>query len=381
MPNEFIHEGEITDYTPGSDIAAGEVIKQEKLFGVAPLPIPVGKTGALQIKGSFDIDKTGGAINSGDLLFWDDTNKEVTLSIDNGNNEFIGLGALPALAADLTARVLLSHRQVSVDIGYVPPALDLLGWWSFRRIDSLDVSLDNDPIGNAEDLSINTNDASQTTTAQKPILKLNIQNNNSVARVDGVDDFLDMGDKSDFEVDDFSIFVVVSRTAPLNNDVFVALQHLTIGGSIQGFGFDINSGNLRCFIAVTNSTWHITNSTGISFGADIYYLFSVIKTGSIVSLYRNGELVAQTMDAPLSVRYGANKNSMLFVAQRTVKISHFKGDAGEVLVYGAGKTLAQQDEIYDGLGEEWAVVVRGDSLATPEGDAIVTDFGLRIRVA
>ena len=388
MPNLFIHDGKTIDYTPVSDVAAGEVVKLEALFGVAPLPIPAGKIGSLQVDGSFDIEKAGGAINPGNNLFWDDTNKEVTTDVDNGNNEFIGFGAVAAAAPDLIARVLLSHRVIDNDIGYVPPFLDLLAWWAFRRTDSLDVSVDNDPISDAEDLSINTNDATQTTTSMKPLLKLGIKNGNAVGRFDGIDDYMAPGIDNghgpgydpDFDIDDYSIFIVTKQNA-VKLHVMLQLQGRISGTQWGTYCFFATNGS----IAINNSkagVWHQTASSAGVGPSGSWMLVTFVKSGSTVSIYKDGALVARTTDAPVIVgRAVSAMRTAIGCGTGTfgTQVKNYVGDEGEILVYDQPKTYEQLDEIFDGLGEEWAIVVRGNTLITPIGNPLVTSTGLRLR--
>ena len=57
----FIHEGNSIDYTPGSDTAAGAVVVQGDLIGVAARDIKANKLGALAVAGVFDFPKATGA--------------------------------------------------------------------------------------------------------------------------------------------------------------------------------------------------------------------------------------------------------------------------------------------------------------------------------
>ncbi|GIW55554.1 MAG: hypothetical protein KatS3mg082_1958 [Nitrospiraceae bacterium] len=72
----FVHEGASIDYTPAADVAAGDVVVQGDLVGVAKLDIKAGKLGALAVEGVFDFAKATGvgtAIAAGAIVYWDDT--------------------------------------------------------------------------------------------------------------------------------------------------------------------------------------------------------------------------------------------------------------------------------------------------------------------
>jgi predicted RecA/RadA family phage recombinase len=104
----FVQDGWSVDYTPGADVAAGDVIVQTDLVGVAKLDIKSGKTGALAIEGVFDFAKSGGvAYAVGTILYWDDTNNVVTTT--SSGNKLIGKVVRAAASADTTVRVKLSQ--------------------------------------------------------------------------------------------------------------------------------------------------------------------------------------------------------------------------------------------------------------------------------
>lgn len=72
----FVQEGGSIDYTPGSAVAAGDVVVQGDLVGVAKRPIAANELGALAVEGVFDFAKGGGvAYTVGTILYWDDTGK------------------------------------------------------------------------------------------------------------------------------------------------------------------------------------------------------------------------------------------------------------------------------------------------------------------
>lgn len=82
---QFIHQGQTVDYFPGADVAAGEVVVQGALVGVAKRDIKTGHHGALAVVGVFDFAKDSAEdISSGAALYWDDaTDQATTTSTDN----------------------------------------------------------------------------------------------------------------------------------------------------------------------------------------------------------------------------------------------------------------------------------------------------------
>ncbi len=110
MQATFVHEGRSIDYTPGSTVAAGDVVVQGELVGVAKTPIAANALGSLAVDGVFDFAKaTGGgtAITAGANVYWDDTNNVATTTATG--NKLIGKCVKAAADADATVRVRMNQ--------------------------------------------------------------------------------------------------------------------------------------------------------------------------------------------------------------------------------------------------------------------------------
>lgn len=106
----FVHDGDSIDYTPSSDVAAGDVVVQGDLIGVAKRDIPAGTLGALAVTGVFDVPKASGvgtAIVAGAEVYWDAVNKRVTTTADG--HEYLGKTVAAAGDDDATVRVRLEQ--------------------------------------------------------------------------------------------------------------------------------------------------------------------------------------------------------------------------------------------------------------------------------
>ncbi|MCE9530358.1 MAG: DUF2190 family protein [Planctomycetes bacterium] len=104
----FVHDGDLIDYTPGADVAAGEVVVQGDLIGVTRSALAANLPGALAVRGVFDFAKnTGVAYTAGQILYWDDTNN-VSTATASGNKQ-IGKVVRAAGATDTTVRIRLSQ--------------------------------------------------------------------------------------------------------------------------------------------------------------------------------------------------------------------------------------------------------------------------------
>jgi predicted RecA/RadA family phage recombinase len=100
----FVHDGSSIDYTPSSAVAAGDVVVQADLIGVAKVDIAANALGSLAVVGVFDLPKAtsgGSALPAGTTVYWDATNKQATTT-STGNKQ---LGKVVAAAADGDATV------------------------------------------------------------------------------------------------------------------------------------------------------------------------------------------------------------------------------------------------------------------------------------
>jgi predicted RecA/RadA family phage recombinase len=104
----FSSEGNVIDYTPSADVAAGDVVVQGDLVGIARTPIAANAPGSLAIEGLFDFPKATGAgsgIAVGTKVYWDATDKQATATADT--NKYLGKTAKTAADGDATVRVRL----------------------------------------------------------------------------------------------------------------------------------------------------------------------------------------------------------------------------------------------------------------------------------
>jgi predicted RecA/RadA family phage recombinase len=106
----FVHEGDFIDHTPGADLAAGEVVVQGELVGVATRPIPANTPGGLAVEGVFDFAKATGvgtAVTAGANVYWNDAANQATTTATG--NKLIGKSVRAAADADATVRVRLNQ--------------------------------------------------------------------------------------------------------------------------------------------------------------------------------------------------------------------------------------------------------------------------------
>lgn len=103
-----ISSGEMINHTPGSDVAAGTVVLQGSLFGIALSTIPANTLGALAVQGVFRLPKLStDAVSVGTVLYWDNTNRRVTVTA-TGNTR-IGLAVAASPSGVATADVWINR--------------------------------------------------------------------------------------------------------------------------------------------------------------------------------------------------------------------------------------------------------------------------------
>jgi len=106
----FLSNADRVDYTPGSDVTAGDVVVQGELVGVATGDIDANTKGSLAVAGVFLFPKattSGSALTAGDEVYWDAGASVVTTTV--GSNKYAGKVVTDAADADATAEVRLQQ--------------------------------------------------------------------------------------------------------------------------------------------------------------------------------------------------------------------------------------------------------------------------------
>jgi predicted RecA/RadA family phage recombinase len=105
-----VSQGDYIDYTPATAVAAGTVVVQGDLVGIATRAIEANQLGALAVDGVFDIAKAGATtFAAGAKVYWDDTNNVAVTTDGGGTNKFVGKAIKAASSGETTVRVLLSQ--------------------------------------------------------------------------------------------------------------------------------------------------------------------------------------------------------------------------------------------------------------------------------
>jgi len=102
-----VSSGEMIDYTPSTDVAAGTVVVQGNLVGIALEPIAANTKGALAVTGVFDVAKASATtFSAGALVYWDDNSNLAVTTDSNGDNKLLGLAVAAAGSGETTVRVV-----------------------------------------------------------------------------------------------------------------------------------------------------------------------------------------------------------------------------------------------------------------------------------
>jgi len=102
--------GSYVDYTPAAAVAAGTVVVQGDLVGIATRAIEANTLGALAVAGIFDIVKAGETeFTAGAKVYWDGTNHVAVTTDGSGANKLVGKATQAAADGDTTVRVRLSQ--------------------------------------------------------------------------------------------------------------------------------------------------------------------------------------------------------------------------------------------------------------------------------
>ena len=112
MTNTYLRDGNYVAYAPSSPVAAGAVVVQGDLVGVAITPIAAGWIGSLAVAGVFVLPKatgTGTGLSVGTKVYWDATAGVVTASDGSGTNKYVGKVVAAATTGDATVQVRLSQ--------------------------------------------------------------------------------------------------------------------------------------------------------------------------------------------------------------------------------------------------------------------------------
>lgn len=100
----YVQDGDYIDYTPGSAVAAGDVVVIGSVVAVAPRPIAANALGVLAVEGVWSFSKnTGIVIGQGDKVYYYAASGAVT----GATGTVAGFAAEAAATGDTSVKVVL----------------------------------------------------------------------------------------------------------------------------------------------------------------------------------------------------------------------------------------------------------------------------------
>ena len=231
------------------------------------------------------------------------------------------------------------------------PGLDL--WLDFSDISTLFISAgvpvtaDGDVIGIAEDKSAQSNDAIQGTTANKALYKAGIQNGLSIARFDGVNDFLGLTTKLGFGAGDISVFIVFLTTQNVLGRMFGNFNgiqtfwgvQMVAGGFVNSFYRDAGSDNIDI------------TSTDIAKDGNVHLLEN-IKDGTTITQFVDSADEQSVTNALLGT---VDNNQIERVGYAVNNTGPYAGDIGEIIVYDTPLSTLDRMLVETFFTKKWAI--------------------------
>jgi len=228
--------------------------------------------------------------------------------------------------------------------------------------DSLDSSIViRDALNNIdpwEDKSGFGNNASQLTLSKKPLYIEDFSDGLPAVDFDGTDDFLTLGNNSSLEVDDFSFFAVIKQ-APLGGaGDFLGIQQDKDVTDRSGIRFinDVLGSDLSINLAI-DSTSIFTINPAAFFQPDKFLIMTVIKSGTSIKIYRDGQLKKSSNSAPATIHYGsANRETTIGATKGGVSLSDFfGGPIREMVFYNHAKNTVEQQFNENYFSNRWNI--------------------------
>jgi len=129
----FVKDGVAIDYTPASDVNAGDVVVLGSIPLVAKTDIEADALGAICAEGVFDVLKDGSSFTAGDAVYWNTTGTPVGGSATGAATStaagayLMGLALADAAAGATTVRVKLTAAERTATIAGSVTADDITG--------------------------------------------------------------------------------------------------------------------------------------------------------------------------------------------------------------------------------------------------------------
>ena len=260
-------------------------------------------------------------------------NSNFSYTVKPGNKEYNLKFCLGSATSSFAAGINACSQGGSCNAAQPDTVSGLLVWF---RADWLDLS-HGDQVSSWADLSGNSNTATQTVSAKKPIFLANVVNQKPVVRFDGIDDVVNLTTN----VSTVRTVIIVQKW---DSQIKSAAYPILLGHS---------------------STYDFHGSTEVGGATDRIFIGSYtndfIEAGSV---WNNGTLVGWTN------LYKDRNNFQLIELQPTGVVQfnnissdrgagYFHGDIAEVIIYDNVISLANRQKIQRYLRDKYALTVSG----------------------
>lgn len=211
---------------------------------------------------------------------------------------------------------------------------------------------DGDVIGAAEDKSGNGNDATQGTTANKPLYKTGIQNGRSAGLWDGVDDYLQAASNSvlDFTTESLSGLVVWKASGVTDDYAFSKFP-------AAGYRFTSLAGPERLRFQASDGA---AETKAENATVSVFHLAAFIldRDNDLAYLYRNGTELGSAAD--FSGLTGSITNTNTFtVGQNSANLGSTTNDLDgymcEILLFPTALSTADRQSLETYLNDKWSI--------------------------
>lgn len=113
------YPGSAIDYTPASNVAAGDVVTIGTIPMVAPSAIVANTQGTLYADGVWDLPKNADVFNAGDAVYWNASDTDLgsnTGAADNATGNLVGVAVAAAAntATHVRTKLTAAHRTTTI---------------------------------------------------------------------------------------------------------------------------------------------------------------------------------------------------------------------------------------------------------------------------
>ncbi len=163
--------------------------------------------------------------------------------------------------------------------------------------------------------------------------------------LDGVDDYIDLGDDADFEKDNFSIELWANRAGNSSKGGGVLFSKYYSEVNNREYYFEINNDQLLGFVTYDSAG---TTSTSIKYSiSDNWAHVAATKSGTSIKIYINGSLVNSSDSASTTIKDGDSKVMIGAIHKSsTIPDSFFNGTIDEVRYSNTTRTIDWINQSY-----------------------------------